>query len=87
MSLSWWSGLTSLGHSLHGEFALQALAVASDSGYGERLSAAPSDQDSLAVAVALHHAAAGELGDGDALRKVGPAQFLFFCHWLAVLLF
>jgi hypothetical protein len=38
---SWWSDLTSLGNSLHGEFALQALAVASDSGHGERLSTAP----------------------------------------------
>src|SRR3984957_10903537 len=54
---------------------------------GEVGSAAPSDQDSLAVGVALHHAAVGELGDGDALRKVGAAQFLFFCHWFAALLF
>jgi hypothetical protein len=54
---------------------------------GEIGIAAPSDQDSLAVGVALHHAAVGELGDGDSLRKVGPAQFLFFGHWLAEFLF
>ena len=49
--------------------------------------AAPSDQDRLAVGVTLQHAAVGELGEGDALRKVRAAQFLFFCHWFAALLF
>jgi hypothetical protein len=41
MCLSRLSGLTSLDSSLHGEFAFQALAVASDSGHGECLPAAP----------------------------------------------
>jgi hypothetical protein len=54
---------------------------------GEVGIAAPSDQDSLAVDVALHHAAVAELGDGDSPRKVGPAQFLFFGHWFAEFLF
>jgi hypothetical protein len=50
---------------------------------GEVGIAAPGDQDSFAVRVALHHAAVGELGDGDSLRKVRSAQFLFFGHWFA----
>ena len=54
---------------------------------GEVSIAAPSDQDSLAVGVALHHAAIDELRDVDSLSKIWPAQFLFFDHWFAEFLF
>ena len=54
---------------------------------GEVDIAAPSDQDRLAVGVALQHAAIGELADGYSLRKVRPAQFLIFGHWLGESLF
>jgi hypothetical protein len=54
---------------------------------GEVGIAAPSDQDRLAAGVALHHAAVGELADGDSLRKVAPAKFLFLGHWFAEFLF
>jgi hypothetical protein len=50
---------------------------------GEVGIAAPSDQDRLAVGVALHHAAIGELAERDSLGKVRSAQFLFFGHWFA----
>jgi hypothetical protein len=43
--------------------------------------AAPSDQDRLAVGVALHRAAIGEHAERDSLRNVRSAQFLFFGHW------
>jgi hypothetical protein len=48
---------------------------------GEVGSAASNDQDSLAVGMALHGTTVGELGEGDSLCKVGPAQFLFLGHW------
>jgi hypothetical protein len=51
--------------------------------YGDVSVAAPSDQDRLALGVALHHAAIGELAERDSHRKVRSAQFLFFGHRLA----
>src|SRR6185437_15174970 len=52
------------------------------SAYSKAGIAAPSHQDRLALGVALQHATVGKLRERDSQRKVGPGQFLFFCHLL-----
>src|ERR1700722_14604197 len=46
----------------------------------EDLPARPREQDGLALRMPHQGLAFGELGDGDALREIGTAQFVSTCH-------